>query len=96
MNKFFPKNKNKKNKKFFKKTIDITNTLCYNYNVRRKGGGYPMKYYIYSKVHNQKYYYEGYLDAVGDYHKLAERLGVYSCDLYIGVELSKEYAFLNK
>ena len=55
-----------------------------------------MKYYIYSKANNQKYYYEGYLDAVNDYHKLAKRLGVYTCDLYIGVELSKEYAFLNK
>lgn len=55
-----------------------------------------MKYYIYSKIDNKKYYYESYLDAVGDYRKLAERLGVYSCDLYIGVELSKEYAFLNK
>lgn len=55
-----------------------------------------MKYYIYSKIDNKKYYYESYLDAVSDYHKLAERLGVYSCDLYIGVELSKEYAFLNK
>ncbi|MBO7526325.1 MAG: hypothetical protein J6T74_00330 [Clostridia bacterium] len=55
-----------------------------------------MKYYIYCKQNKQKYYYEGYLDAVNDYRKLADRLGVYPCALIIGCDLDKEYAFLNK
>lgn len=45
-----------------------------------------MKYYIYCEVTNKKYYYEGYLDAINDFHKLAKRLGVYSCALVVGYE----------
>lgn len=45
-----------------------------------------MKYYIYCKVTNEKYYYEGYLKAVNDFHKLAKKLNVYSCALTIGCE----------
>ena len=48
-----------------------------------------MKYYIYCKVTNKKYYYEGYLDAVNDYPKLAKRLGVYPSALIIKSKLVK-------
>lgn len=55
-----------------------------------------MKYYIYCKTNKTKYYYESYTDALSDYQPLMKRLGVYPSAIFLGCELSKEYAFLTK
>lgn len=48
-----------------------------------------MEWYIENLATNKKYYYGGYLDAVNDYYKLAERLGVYPAALVIKSKLVK-------
>lgn len=48
-----------------------------------------IKWYIENRTNGKKYYYNGYLEAVNDYHNLAKKLKVYPCSLIIGYEKNK-------